>query len=138
MCTNRCLPLAPPPRIRLRAALQESVGEWPFLDQPRLVPSRSRWVCLTCHWFRHRAGADGIPLLTCQLHRGLITHGEHLTRCCTCWTDATAHVCGETLPPQSESAAIVVDAPACAAGVATDGHRPWPIGVGSRQGPAYL
>jgi hypothetical protein len=55
---------------------------WPYLDQAVLQPSRSRQVCLTCHWFRHHAAASCIPLLTCRLHHGLIAHGEHLTRRC--------------------------------------------------------
>jgi hypothetical protein len=32
-----------------------------------LVASRSRKVCLTCHFFRHHAGLSCIPLLTCLL-----------------------------------------------------------------------
>jgi hypothetical protein len=28
-----------------------------------------------------------IPLLTCQLHQGLIAQGEHLTSRCQGWTD---------------------------------------------------
>ena len=60
---------------------------WPYLDQAVLQPSRSRQVCLTCHWFRHHAAASCIPLLTCRLHHGLIAHGEHLTRRCQGWTD---------------------------------------------------
>jgi hypothetical protein len=42
---------------------------------------------MTCHWFRHHAGVNCIPVLTCQLHQGLITHGEHLTSRCQGWTD---------------------------------------------------
>ena len=42
---------------------------------------------MTCHWFRHYAGVNCIPLLTCQLHQGLIAHGEHLTHRCQGWTD---------------------------------------------------
>ncbi len=52
-----------------------------------LRASRSRKICLTCHFFRHHPGVNCIPLLTCQLHRGLIVHGEHLTRRCTSWTE---------------------------------------------------
>ena len=37
--------------------------------------------------FRHHAGANCIPLLTCQLQQGLIAHGEHLTSRCQGWTD---------------------------------------------------
>ena len=37
--------------------------------------------------FRHHAGVNCIPLLTCQLQQGLIAHGEHLTHRCQGWTD---------------------------------------------------
>ncbi|MFM1812441.1 MAG: hypothetical protein RLZZ336_1379 [Cyanobacteriota bacterium] len=63
---------------------------WPYLDQVVLLRTRSPKVCMTCHWFRHHAGSSGIPLLTCQLHQGLITHGAHLTSRCQGWTDAMA------------------------------------------------
>ncbi len=64
-----------------------AVDAWPYLDQAVLLRTRSPKVCMTCHWFRHHAGASGIPLLTCHLHQGLITHGEHLTSRCQGWTD---------------------------------------------------
>jgi hypothetical protein len=60
--------------------------QWPYLDEEVLVASRSRKVCLTCHWFRHHAGVNCIPVLTCQLHQGLLAHGEHITRRCQSWT----------------------------------------------------
>lgn len=63
---------------------------WPYLDQGVLRPSRSRKVCMTCHWFRHHAGAECIPLLTCQLHQGLLNQGDHLIRRCQGWTDDMA------------------------------------------------
>jgi hypothetical protein len=55
---------------------------WPYLPPELLRPSRSRQVCMTCHWFRHHAGASCITLLCCQLHQGLIGQGEHLSRRC--------------------------------------------------------
>ena len=64
--------------------------EWPYLDQDVLVTTRSRKVCMTCHWFRHHAGPNCIPLLTCQLHQGLLAQGEHLTSRCRGWTDDLA------------------------------------------------
>ena len=67
--------------------LLSPIEEWPYLDQEVLVASRSRKVCMTCHWFRHHAGVNCIPVLTCQLHQGLLAHGEHLTRRCQGWTD---------------------------------------------------
>jgi len=43
-----------------------------LFDEGVLRASRSRKVCMTCHWFRHHARAERIPVLTCQLHRGQI------------------------------------------------------------------
>ena len=71
----------------LVAQLQGPVEEWPYLDEGVLLKTRSRKVCMTCHWFRHHAGVNCIPVLTCQLHQGLIAHGEHLTSRCQGWTD---------------------------------------------------
>jgi hypothetical protein len=63
---------------------------WPPLGEALLRQTRSRKVCMTCHWFRHHLGSDGIPLLTCQLHQGLIGQGEHLTSRCQGWSDDMA------------------------------------------------
>ncbi len=65
----------------------ELAEAWPYLDQGVLIASRSRKVCLTCRWFRHVAPADAIPLLSCELHQGLLAHGEHLTRRCGAWSE---------------------------------------------------
>ena len=64
------------------AAGEIPIDAWPYLDEEVLLSSRSRQVCITCHWFRHHAGVNCIPLLTCQLHECLIRHGEHLTHPC--------------------------------------------------------
>ena len=72
------------------AVAVEAAGDceaWPYLDGDVLLPSRSRKVCMTCHWFRHHAGAQCIPLLTCQLHQGLVAQGDHLLNRCQGWTD---------------------------------------------------
>ena len=70
----------------LNARLDLPIEEWPCLDEVLLKPRGSK-VCMTCHWFRHHAGVNCIPVLTCQLHQGLIAHGEHLTSRCQGWTD---------------------------------------------------
>lgn len=64
--------------------------DWPYLDQDVLGMTRSRKVCMTCYWLRHHPGVNCIPLLTCQLHQGLLAHGEHLTRSCHGWTKKMA------------------------------------------------
>ncbi|WP_259731355.1 MULTISPECIES: galactose oxidase [Synechococcales] len=66
----------------------------PYLDQEVLLPSQSRWVCLTGHFFRHHAGVNCILLLTCQLNQGLLAKGEHLTHRSQGWTDDRARQCG--------------------------------------------
>ena len=71
----------------LNARLDLPIEEWPYLDEGTLLKTRSHKVCMTCHWFRHHAGVNCIPMLTCQLHQGLIAHGEHLTSRCQGWTD---------------------------------------------------
>ena len=81
-------PAGPADRMELPAE------EWPFLDQEVLVQARSRKVCMTCHWFQHHAGVNCIPLLACQLHQGLIAHGEHLTSRCQGWTNDMARQVG--------------------------------------------
>jgi hypothetical protein len=88
MALHRPRSVGPVDRIDLPAE------EWPFLDQEVLVKARSRKVCMTCHWFQHQAGVNCIPLLTCQLHQGLIAHGEHLISRCQGWTDDMARQAG--------------------------------------------
>ncbi|MCP9889380.1 galactose oxidase [Cyanobium sp. ATX 6A2] len=70
--------------------LELPVEDWPYLDRQQLQPSRSRMVCMTCHFFRHHSGVNCIPLLTCQLRQSLLAQGEHLTHRCQGWTDDMA------------------------------------------------
>ena len=67
--------------------IKGATGVTAVTDGGVLDPSRSSKVCMTCHWFRHHAGAECIPVLTCHLHRGQIAQGEHLIRRCQGWTD---------------------------------------------------
>ena len=47
----------------LVARLEAPVEEWPYLDEGTLLKTRSRKFCMTCHWFRHHAGVNCIPVL---------------------------------------------------------------------------
>lgn len=52
----------PLPRLAaLAARLALPVEEWPYLDESVLLKTRSRKVCMTCHWFRHHVGVRDIP-----------------------------------------------------------------------------
>jgi hypothetical protein len=79
--------MAPAPYSHGRPSRQEPLEGWPWLDEAVLLSSRSRQVCMTCHFFRHHAGPNCIPVLACHLHQGLIAQGEHLTHCCSGWTE---------------------------------------------------
>jgi hypothetical protein len=68
-------------------SLEQPIDPWPFLARHLLLRSRRRHVGMTCHWFRHHSDVSCIPLLTCQLHQGLLAQGEHLTHRCQGWTD---------------------------------------------------
>jgi len=70
-------------------SLLKAPESWPQLDSPLLIPSHSKQICLTCRSFRHHLSGDGIPLLACQFHQGLIGQGEHLTRRCPNWSIGT-------------------------------------------------
>jgi hypothetical protein len=72
---------------RTAGSRDEPIEEWPYLDQQVLAASRRGKVCLTCHFFRHHAGVNCIPLLTCQLHQGLIAQVDHLVSRCPGWTE---------------------------------------------------
>ncbi len=79
--------MVPVPLSRLRPSRTDEIEDWPRLHQAVLRSSRSRQVCMTCHFFRHHPGPECIPLLTCHLHQGLIAQGEHLTHRCTGWSE---------------------------------------------------
>jgi hypothetical protein len=50
---------SPLPRpAALVAKLETPVEEWHYLDEDVLRKTRSRKVCMTCHWFRHHAGVN--------------------------------------------------------------------------------
>ena len=89
MCTylERFMGVPLPRPAALAAQLESPVEHWPYLDEDVLLKTRSRMVCMTCNWFRPHAGMNCIPVLTCQLHQGLIADGEHLVSRCQGWTD---------------------------------------------------
>ena len=46
------------------AKLEIPIEEWRYLDEAVLLKTRSLKVCMTCHWVRHHAGVNCIPVLT--------------------------------------------------------------------------
>ena len=51
---------APLPRpAALNAQLETPIEEWPYLDEVTLLKTRSRKVCMTCHWYGHLGTAPG-------------------------------------------------------------------------------
>jgi hypothetical protein len=62
--------VALPRPAALAARLEIPIEERPYLDEGVLLKTSSRKVCMTCHWFRHHAGVNCIPVLTCSQLRG--------------------------------------------------------------------
>ena len=50
--------MVPVPLSRLQPSRIDAIEDWPWLDQDVLRSSRSRQVCMTCHFFRHHPGPD--------------------------------------------------------------------------------
>jgi len=88
----------PVPLSRLQPSRIDAIEDWPWVDQDMLRSSRSRQVCMSCHFLRYHPGPNCIPVLTCHLHQGLIAHGEHLTHRCQGWTEVGGVITGELLP----------------------------------------
>ena len=72
--------MVPVPLSRLQPSRIDAIEDWPWLNLDVLHSSRSRQVCMTCHFFRHHPGPNCIPLLTCHLHQGLIASGNSRDR----------------------------------------------------------
>ena len=99
---------APLPRAAaLNARLETSIEEWPFLDEGTMQKSRSRKVCMTCHWFRHDAGVNCIPVLTCtrgtsqgsvELQPGLAKSFEQLGHIGACLKAISRQPVGGVVP----------------------------------------
>jgi hypothetical protein len=64
---------------------KQRLQRWPLLTDAILQPSVGSRLCLTCRWFHHQAELDAIPVLACRRHCGILSHGEHLSRCCAAW-----------------------------------------------------
>ena len=51
---------APLPRpAALNAQLETPIEECPYLDEVTLLKTRSRKVCMTCHWYGHLGTTPG-------------------------------------------------------------------------------
>jgi hypothetical protein len=55
--------MVPVPLPSLEPTRDEEIEDWPWLDQDVFRSTRSRQVCITCHFFRHHPGLNCIPLL---------------------------------------------------------------------------
>ena len=48
--------MVPVPLFRVQPSRKEEIEDWPYLDEAVLLRTRSRKVCMTCHFFRHHPG----------------------------------------------------------------------------------
>jgi hypothetical protein len=49
------------PLSHLQSSRAEEIEAWPYLDEAVLLKTRSRKVCITCHFFWHHPGPNRIP-----------------------------------------------------------------------------
>ena len=68
-----------------------------FVDGRQLERSYSSKVCMTCQHFSYGVDAHCHTLLGCNLWRGLLQNGEHLTKCCEHWSAVTEMKSGGTV-----------------------------------------
>ena len=71
--------------------------EWAWVDERDLAPFRGARVCMTCQHFSWGVDGHCHTLLGCTLRRGLLQHGEHLTRQCEHWASVTEVDMGGTV-----------------------------------------
>ena len=71
--------------------------EWAWVDERDLVPFRGARVCMTGQHFSWGVDGHCHTLLGCTLRRGLLQHGEHLTRQCEHWASVTEAGVGVTV-----------------------------------------
>jgi len=70
--------------------------EWLYVDDRVLKRAHNTHVCMTCQHFSYTCDNNCHTLLTCQLLRGLLPHGEHLTKRCNQWATRRAGEVGWT------------------------------------------
>ena len=72
--------------------------EWNYLDERRLERSYDSRVCVSCVHFAHGVDSHCRTLVACQLHRGQLQQGDHLTRRCEHWKWAAEAAIALKLP----------------------------------------
>ena len=60
--------------------------EWGFVDDRQLTKSFTYQVCITCQHFSYGVDGHCHTLLACNLLRGRLLDGEHLTQNCQHWS----------------------------------------------------
>jgi len=75
------------PLSRLQPSRDEAIKVLPCLDRDVLRSSRSRQVCLSCHFFPTSPGSQLHPTAHLLPAPRLIAHGKHLTHRCSGWTE---------------------------------------------------
>ena len=73
------------PKVVASVQPLENPEEWNYFTDLELMKSRGSSVCLTCEHFTYTSDKSWVTLLTCPLHKRLISQGEHLTKRCRNW-----------------------------------------------------
>ena len=71
--------------------------EWDFIDDRELQGWKGARICMTCQHFAYGVDQHCHTLLGCNLRRGLLQQGEHLTKRCKHWSSVSDMETGGTV-----------------------------------------
>ena len=71
--------------------------EWDFIDEYELQGWKGERICMTCQHFTYGVGQHCCTVLGCNLRRGQLQQGEHLTKQCKYWSSVSDMETGGTV-----------------------------------------
>ena len=71
--------------------------EWDFIDERELQGWKGERICMTCQHFTYGVDQHCLTVLGCNLRRGQLQQGEHLTKQCKYWSSVSNMETGGTV-----------------------------------------
>ena len=71
--------------------------EWDFIDERELQGWKGERICMTCQHFTYGIDQQCHTDLGCNLRRGQLQQGEHLTKQCKYWSSVSDMETGGTV-----------------------------------------
>ena len=71
--------------------------EWDFIDERELQGWKGERICMSCQHFAYGVDQHCRTVLGCNLRRGQLQQGEHLTKQCKYWSSVSNMETGGTV-----------------------------------------